>query len=156
MLYGALLYQQQKAPLVILSGGRIDWSGNASSESVQMAAIMGQLGVPSRAIIEEPNSRNTYENAVNVRKIMEERGIRQVLLVTSAMHMPRSLFTFKRQGIDPIPAPTDFLISDYELQQLRDNSQSRLLSLLPDASNLQLFTLALKEYIGWIVYYLRL
>ena len=154
LLYGALLYQQKKAPLVILSGGRIDWSGNASSESVQMAAIMRQLGVPSSAIIEEPNSRNTYENAVNVRKIMEERGIDRVLLVTSAMHMPRSLFTFKRQGIDAIPAPTDFLISNYELQQLRDSSQSRLLSLLPDASNLQLFTLALKEYIGWIVYHL--
>lgn len=67
--------------------------------------------------------------------------------------MPRSLFTFKRLGIDVVPAPTDFLISDYELQQLQNSPQSRLLSLLPDASNLQLFTLALKEYIGLAVYY---
>lgn len=152
VLYAALLYQQQKAPLIILSGGRIEWFGSVAAESTAMAAIMRQIGIPAAAIIEEPNSRNTYENAVNVRKILAERNIRQVLLVTSAMHMPRSLLIFKRQGIAAIPAPTDFLVSNYELQELQNTPQSRLLTSLPDADTLGLFTRALKEYIGLAVY----
>lgn len=155
VLYAAMLYQQKKAPLVILSGGRIEWFGNSSSESTDMATILNQIGVPASAIIEEPDSRNTYENAVNVRKILESRGIQRVLLVTSAMHMPRSLLIFKRQGIAAIPAPTDFLVSNHELQELRNTTQSKLLYLLPSADKLELFTQALKEYIGLVIYRLR-
>jgi uncharacterized SAM-binding protein YcdF (DUF218 family) len=69
--------------------------------------------------------------------------------------MPRSLLIFKRQGIAAIPAPTDFLVTDNELQQLQASPQSTLLNLLPDADRLQQFTRALKEYVGLIVYRLR-
>jgi len=155
LLYAAHLYQQKKAPLIVPSGGRIDWQGFSSAESTAMATILKQIGVPSEAIIEEPFSRNTYENAVNVKKILTERGIRQVLLVTSAMHMPRSLLIFKRQGIAAIAAPTDFLVSNYELQELGNSTQSKLLYLLPDADKLELFTRGLKEYIGLVVYRLH-
>ncbi len=155
VVYAALLYQKHKAPLIIPSGGMIEWLGTGSAESLAMATILQHIGVPASAIIEEPLSRNTYENAVNVKKILRERGIGRVLLVTSAMHMPRSLLIFKHQGITAIPAPTDFLVSDYELQELSNSSQSKLLSLLPNADNLEHFTSALKEYIGLVVYRLR-
>ena len=155
VFYAALLYQQQKAPLIILSGGQIEWLGGSSAESKAMATILQQIGIPASAIIEEPLSRNTYENAVNVKKILTNRGIGRVLLVTSAMHMPRSLLIFKRQGITAIAAPTDFLVSNYELQELGITPQSKLLSLLPDANELEHFTSAVKEYVGLVVYRLR-
>lgn len=155
ILYAAQLYQQKKAPLVILTGGRIDWQGRGPSESADMAAVITQFGVPLSAIIQEPAARNTYENAVNVRKILDERGILRVLLVTSAMHMPRSLLIFKRQGIAAIPAPTDFLVTTDELQQPQSSPQAALLNLLPDAGKLHEFTRALKEYVGLVVYRLR-
>jgi uncharacterized SAM-binding protein YcdF (DUF218 family) len=155
VLYGAQLYQQKKAPLIIVAGGRIDWRGSGPSESTDMAAILSQVGVPTEAILEEPNSLNTYENAVNVRKILDARDIRRVLLVTSAMHMPRSLLIFKRQGIAAIPAPTDFLVSESELQEMQNSPQATLLNLLPDTERLYHFTRALKEYIGLVVYRLR-
>lgn len=155
VLYAAQLYQQKKAPLVILSGGRINWRGSGPSESADMAEILSQVGVPASAIIQDPDSLNTYQNAVNVRKILDSRGIRQVLLVTSAMHMPRSLLIFKRQRIDAIPAPTDFLVTSNELQELQSSPQSKLLNLLPDTDRLYQFTRALKEYIGILVYRLR-
>ena len=78
-----------------------------------------------------------------------------MFLVISAMHMPRSLLIFKRQGIAAMAAPTDFFVSNYELQELGNSSQSKLLYLLPDADKLDLFTRALKEYIGLFVYRLR-
>ncbi|HEY9666717.1 MAG TPA: YdcF family protein [Coleofasciculaceae cyanobacterium] len=155
VLYAAQLYLQKKAPLIVLSGGRIDWRGSGPSESGDMATILSSIGIPDEALVQEPDSLNTYQNAVNVKKILETRGIRRVLLVTSAMHMPRSLLIFKRQGIDAIPAPTDFLVSEGELQELSNSPKSAILNLLPSVDNLEMLTAAIKEYVGIIAYGLR-
>ncbi|MDP8963589.1 MAG: YdcF family protein [Cyanobacteriota bacterium] len=155
VLYGAQLYREGKAPLVIASGGRISWRGGGPSESADMAEILKTLGVPNSAILQDPTSLNTYQNAVNVKKIINERGIRRVLLVTSAMHMPRSLRIFQRQGIEAIPAPTDFLVTQQELEEPNNSTQATILSLLPDADRLEMTTRALKEYLGTLIYRLR-
>jgi uncharacterized SAM-binding protein YcdF (DUF218 family) len=155
VIYAAQLYRQKKANIIILSGGRIDWRGKGSPESADMADVLTSIGIPSEALVQEPDSLNTYQNAVNVKKILESRGIHRVLLVTSAMHMPRSLKIFQRQGIDVIPAPTDFLVSQGELQEIIGTPKGAILNLLPDTDNLHQFTNALKEYIGSFVYRLR-
>ena len=155
VLYAAQLFREGKAPVVIASGGRIDWRGGGLAESSDMADILVSLGVPNSAILQDSKSLNTYQNAVNVRQIMQEQGIRRVLLVTSAMHMPRSLRIFQRQGIEAIPAPTDFLITQQEINEPSSSPQATLLNLVPDADQLQNTTRALKEYIGTVVYHLR-
>jgi uncharacterized SAM-binding protein YcdF (DUF218 family) len=71
------------------------------------------------------------------------------------MHMPRSLKIFQRQGVDVIAAPTDFLVSQGDLQEIGSTPKAALLNSLPDAGNLQQFTNALKEYVGSFVYRLR-
>ncbi len=155
VLYGAQLYREGKAPVVIASGGRINWRGGGPSESADMAEIMKTLGVPTSAILQDPASLNTHQNAVNVKKIMKERGIQRVLLVTSAMHMPRSLKIFQRQGIEAIPAPTDFLVTQHDLEESSNTTEAIVLNLLPDTDRLDKTTRALKEYIGTVVYRLR-
>ncbi len=80
MIYAAQLYRQKKAPIIILSGGRIDWRGSGSPESADMASVLTSIGIPSEAIIQEPNSFNTYQNAVNVHKILESRGIQSSIV----------------------------------------------------------------------------
>ncbi|HEY9672947.1 MAG TPA: YdcF family protein [Waterburya sp.] len=155
IFYGAQLYREGKAPLVIPSGGRISWRGGGPSESADMAEILNVLGVPPTAIVQDPTSLNTHQNAVNVQRIMQERGLRRILLVTSAMHMPRSLRIFQRLGIDAIPAPTDFLVTQQELEESNSSPQATILSLVPDTDRLDLTTQALKEYLGMVVYRLR-
>lgn len=155
VIYAAQLYRQKKAPLLILSGGRIEWFGKGTPESEDMATILTSIGIPKEALIQEPDSLNTYQNAVNVRKILEQRNIKRVLLVTSALHMPRSLLIFQKQNIDVIAAPTDFLVSTGELQELTSTPKAAILNLLPDTSNIDQFTSALKEYIGIVIYRLR-
>jgi uncharacterized SAM-binding protein YcdF (DUF218 family) len=155
VIYAAQLFRQNKAPKILLSGGRIDWRGTGSPESQDMANILTSLGIPKDAILQDPESLNTYENGVNTRKILEKNNIKKVLLVTSAIHMPRSLLIFKHQKIDVIPAPTDFLISYGEMEELTSTPKSAILNLLPESSNLERFTSALKEYIGIIVYRLK-
>ena len=155
ILHGALLYRQEKAPWLILSGGRIEWDAKAPPESADMAEIAGAMGVPESAILQDATSLNTYQNAVNVRQILQEKQLwGKVLLVTSALHMPRSLLVFRRQGIEAIPAPTDFLVSEGDFQPSR-TVQGAILNLIPDAQSLQQFTSALKEYIGIFIYRLR-
>jgi len=153
VLYAAQLYREGKAPWVIASGGRIDWRRSGASEAADMAAILETLGVPPSAILQDSKSLNTYENAVNVRQILNEQQLHRVLLVTSAMHMPRSLSIFQRQKIEAIPAPTDFLVAKQDLQQPK--KQTILLNLLPDAERLQKTTKAIKEYFGIGIYRLR-
>jgi uncharacterized SAM-binding protein YcdF (DUF218 family) len=155
VIYAAQLYRQQKAPIIILSGGRIDWRGSGFAESEDMANILTSLGIPENVIIQESESLNTYQNAVNVKKILDARGIKKVLLVTSAMHTPRSIKIFQRQGIDIIPAPTDFLVSRGEIEEITSTPKAAILNLFPNSQNLNHFTTALKEYIGYFVYSLR-
>lgn len=156
ILYGSLLFQQKKAPWLILSGGRINWQGGGAAESQDMSEIAKAMGVPASAILQDPTSLNTYENAVNVKQILQEKNIQgSILLVTSALHMPRSLLIFKRQGINAIPAPTDFLVIPAENNEAQRTWEGLLLGWIPDAFSLHQTTQALKEYIGIGVYRLR-
>ncbi len=155
IIYGVKLYKQGKAPLLILSGGRVDWQGKQSPESTDMASIAELMGVPASAILQDKTSLNTRQNAVNVQKIVEEQKITgKILLVTSAMHTPRSLLIFQKLGIDVIPAPTDFFITNKDFYQ-SSSFALKILNLIPDVDNLEKTTKALKEYLGIFVYRLK-
>ncbi len=153
VLYAAKLYREARAPLMIPTGGRIDWKGPGTSEAEDMTTLMETMGVPRSAIILEPKALNTYENAVNVKKILDERKIDRFLLVTSAAHMPRSMMIFRKLGMNAIPTPTDYQKSDLESRP--SSVESRLLNLLPDAENLRDTNRAIKEYVGMVIYKLK-
>ena len=155
LLYGAKLYKDGLAPQIILTGGRIQWYGGDSSEAESMATILELMGIPRSVMILESRSLNTHQNAVFTKEILEQKNIKQILLVTSAAHMPRSLAIFKKEGIKAIPAPADFIISDRNLTESQFSTQSRILSLIPKAESLDYTTQALKEYIGTFIYRLR-
>ena len=108
-----------------------------------MLRFLADLGVPPEAILLEGRSRNTRENALYTAEILSAEGIDRVLLVTSALHMPRALATFRAAGIDAEPAPTDFEVMP---------EPAHLMRWLPDAEALSDSTRALKEYVGWWVY----
>jgi uncharacterized SAM-binding protein YcdF (DUF218 family) len=155
VLHGAMLYLDQKAPLLILSGGRITWGDDQEgSEAEDMAQLALALGVPESDIVIEPDSLNTRQNAVNVQAILNERELQRVLLVTSALHMPRALAVFQKLGVDAIPAPTDFHVT-MASSPGQDTLAGTLLGLIPNAENIDNFTRSLKEYIGTAVYRLR-
>ncbi|PZO45919.1 MAG: hypothetical protein DCF15_21090 [Phormidesmis priestleyi] len=162
ILYAAHLYHQkqdgQKQALkLILSGGRISWRGGSSdpSEADDMKEFARAMAVPDSAIILEGESLNTRQNAVNVQKILTAQSLQSVLLVTSAIHMPRAVAIFNKLGIEVIPAPTDYLVPTELNQSLRATWQGQLLSLLPEAESVSRFTQAMKEYVGFAIYRLR-
>ena len=137
--YAARLFHASKAPLVLLSGGG-DLEHQAFSEARAMAVLLQDLGVPAKAIALEETSRNTRQNAAFSATLLKARGIEHILLVTSALHMSRSLALFKAQGLQVTPAPTDFEASQ--------EPPSGLLAWLPDAGALNGSALAMKEMVG--------
>lgn len=153
--YGASLYRAGKAPKIIVSGGRIEWMGSGNPESEDLTKLLVRMGVAKEDIIPESKSYNTYENAVNVNKILKEQKLQTILLVTSAMHMPRSIAIFKHQGIKAIAAPTDYRVSKLELDEPNRRTESAILGLLPSANRFADTSQALREYIGLLVYKLR-
>jgi uncharacterized SAM-binding protein YcdF (DUF218 family) len=154
LLFAVKLYREAKAPLVILSGGRLPWQKALPPISEGMAEVIELMGVPKSALIQEPDSGNTYENAVDVKAILQTRNIHRVLLVTSAMHMPRALALFRHQGIDAIAAPCDYLSGSPALVGGRWNWHSLLIGLIPDIDSLDVSTKAMRELLGIAVYHL--
>jgi len=157
LLYAAWLYKQGAAPHLLLSGGRAAWLGSGRVDEAEvMAQILEMMGVPRAALWLEDGSRNTYENADATRRLLAERGISEIILVTSATHMPRSVRLFERQGLRVIPAPTDFQVTQADWDYFTQPDLGiQALNLLPDADALAYTSRALKEYIGMVVYALR-
>lgn len=156
MVQAARLYHAGKAPLIVASGGFIEFFGSTIPEAESMQALLELLGVPPEAILVEDRARNTYENALYVRELLEDAEASRILLVTSAMHMPRSLLIFQRQGFEVIPAPTDFLVTQTPPDlAVEVGIGGRLLQLMPSSEALEVSTRAIKEYIGMVIYRLR-
>jgi uncharacterized SAM-binding protein YcdF (DUF218 family) len=154
VLYAARLYKEGYAPKLILTGGRITWKDSTgNSEAKDIETLLTFMGIPQTAMVQEGTSLNTHENAVNVKAILaQEKLDGPILLVTSAVHMPRSMAIFKKEGMAAIAAPTDYLFDEstepLELAEF-------VLKLMPDAEAMYQSTVALKEYVGMMIYRLR-
>lgn len=138
--YAARLYHAGKAPVILASGGNV--IPGMSPEARAMRRILMDFGVPDGAILLEEASRNTSENARYASRLLRDRGIRKVLLVTSALHMRRARARFVETGLQVIPAPTDFrtIKQPFMIDQV-----------LPDSHALLDSAQVLKELLGVLV-----
>ena len=140
----AELYAAGRAPLVIVSGAALD---GGQSEAAMMAAALERDGVPAAAIVTENQSETTRENAVYTARLLRTRGIDRFLLVTSALHMPRSMASFQNQGLNPVPAPSP--------PQIVVPDDPDFAFWLPDVRALNASRSIIKEYLGLLVYWAR-
>jgi uncharacterized SAM-binding protein YcdF (DUF218 family) len=97
---GARAWAAGRAPLLILSGGG---APGRRSEAAHMAMAVQRLGIPDDALLLEQRSHNTRENAWYTAALARPRGIHRILLVTSAVHMPRASLLFRQAGLDVVP-----------------------------------------------------
>lgn len=91
------LYLEGYAPLIVPSGKYAKWTGHSivdefETESDYFAYLMMEEGVPEKAIIKEREATYTYQNAINTRKLLDERGIvvKRAILCPQAYHARRS------------------------------------------------------------------
>jgi uncharacterized SAM-binding protein YcdF (DUF218 family) len=153
VIYAAELYKQGKGSFILVSGGNIPTlDARTTTPAEDMALLLNMLGVPPEIVWMQPASANTDQDALYSSILLKERGISRVILVTSAIHMPRSVGLFTADGIDVTPAPVDYTVTQEVWDDLWGGSwQEMLISAMPNASSLAQTTNAVKEYIGMLV-----
>ena len=136
--YAARLYQLTGKPILVTGGAPL---GNISSEAEQMKAVLeNEFRTPVKWV--EGSSNNTHENAYKSYEILKKDGIKHIMLVTHAWHMPRAMREFERAGFQVTPAPTAFT-TRYRTDGL---------AYLPTASALQQNRIFIHEVIGMLWY----
>ena len=157
LLTGLRLMRENRAPLLITSGGSVSFTAAdpAPAEAISARELAVELGLPASQILINPGSRTTAEEARDIGAMAKQRGWSRILLVTSAFHMPRSLATFRqRSGLQVIPVACDYQLPSRE-RYGRPTAGSVLLSVAPNAEALHLSSVALKEHLGLVLYRLK-
>lgn len=139
---GIELYRAAKAPLVVFTGGRVPWQDRMPPEGQVLKAYAEAFGVRSADIRISADAVNTAEEAQAVRGLLGA-GVRDILLVTSAFHMPRAATLFGRAGFKVIEFPVDFKVGVAALTPM---------DFLPSAAALAMSEGALRELLGRAYY----
>jgi len=130
-LEAARLYRLLGDPLIIASGGAVFPAANTDPESAALGKALVGLGIPPQRIVYESRSRNTLEQAAQSKAILQTRHINHFVLVTSSLHMKRSMAVFRAAGLSPYPSAAR--VRSEGLNDWRLLPQQRFLSLSDDA-----------------------
>jgi len=135
-----IYFQAEHKPTIIISGS--DPISSSSRPAEEIAKFIQSFNVSKENILLEEKSKNSYQSAKEIKKII---GDESFILITSAYHLPRSVYIFRKMGLDPIPVPADF----------KAEENYNILDFFPDPGNLKKCDLAFHEYFGLLYYHLR-
>lgn len=105
--FATLAHRYPHARLVF-SGGNADPFVVKTSEAAIARSFFAGMGLETRAILYESESRNTHENALYSRRLVKPRPSERWLLVTSAVDLPRAVGCFRGVGWPVIAIPSDY------------------------------------------------
>jgi uncharacterized SAM-binding protein YcdF (DUF218 family) len=145
ILAGLELAKQGRATNLVLGGSApLPGSDEVTSAKVQNWVI--SLGVRDIAVTNLGICRNTFEEVLAFKPLMQSNQWTSVLLVTSALHMPRSIALFRKQGLAVESVACDFRAY---------GTPKPTFGIFPSWGNFELLALYTHEKIGWLVYKLR-
>ena len=121
---------------------RLMFSGYGAPNGSLIKRFADLGGDPARIGTVEPKSRTTFEDALYSAAFLKPKPNERWLLVTSAMHMPRSVGCFRAAGFQVEPYPVEFMTSP----------SSRFTLFAPGSVALLQFDRAAKEWIGLVAY----
>lgn len=127
----------------VYSGGIGGLDRNLPTASNMVRQLFETQGVDVEAIFFEDTSRNTYENALQTKKMLDPAPGETWLLITSAFHMPRAIGAFNQNGWHMIPYPVDHQVNPDRLFKLRFSLAGNMV----DLKN------AVHEWVGLAAYY---
>jgi len=126
----------------VLSGG---YATSTTATADIMKNLLIEFGVNPKDIMVDSKSNDTNQNALNTALICKEHNFKTIILVTSAYHMKRAVFLFKKTKLTVMPYPTDY----------KENYHYNFYSYFPALSNLTESSEALREDLGYVYYKLR-
>jgi uncharacterized SAM-binding protein YcdF (DUF218 family) len=138
------IFKSNKTKKVLFTGGSGSLSFQDRTEAEGIKNLLVDLGIPQSAILIEDKSRNTRENAVYSKAILQKENLTKIILVTSAFHMERALHEFHDPEIEIFPCPTDYRSITEEVGFWE--------KWIPNTGALETSTLSIKEWIGIFAY----
>jgi uncharacterized SAM-binding protein YcdF (DUF218 family) len=140
------LYKTGKIKKILISGDSGYVTDRGLHEAKQVKELLVLWGIPADDILTEEISKNTHENAFETAKIMKQHPeYSSYLLITSGVHMRRSLACFRQEGLECESFSTDLHSNQkggYHWDQY----------LIPNVDNFAQWQRLLKEISGYIVY----
>lgn len=143
VLHAARLYRAGKVKRILVSAGDLPWAAAEKPEAELIRELLIEWGVAPDAIESGTESRNTFENALEVQRMLKARGFTSALLVTSGTHMPRAMATFRRAGVPVVASTTDVHVVDADYTDP--------FRWLPNVDALKMTTTAMREWLGYVV-----
>ena len=141
---GIDLFKLDKAPTLILTGGKQPWSiGVPEGEYLRDIAI--KFGIPEKNILLTENVENTDQEAKSIKKLFSIDNPK-IILITSAFHMPRAQKVFEASNIKVIPFAVDFRYS---------HNKFTFMDFIPSADSFRGTSFAVREMIGRLYYNLK-
>ena len=141
------LYKLGKVKQLLISGGSGALIGNTISEAESSKQLLLRLGIPEKDILIELKSRNTHENALFTKNLLDQLHKSEgenLLLLTSAFHMYRAEKCFKKVGLSVTPFSVGFWAD-----------QTTKFYIVPDLETILEWQAVIKEWVGVIAYWLK-
>lgn len=139
----AILARRYPDVRVVITGGTGSLLLKGEGDADAAPRLLTALGVAPERLVLERQSRNTHENALFTREMLEPEPDEIWLLVTSAFHMPRSVGLFRKAGFDVVPWPSDYRTAGTETPGLAEDNV---------ADSLRNLSVAIREWIGLVAY----
>lgn len=98
------LYQRGLAPLVVVTGGKLP--ADRFTEAATSARWLRDAGVPADVIVQEPEGRTSWESLQATARMLKDRGVTRVLLVSDPYHQRRIVGMAEDLGLDAWSSPT--------------------------------------------------
>lgn len=140
---GVALARRFPQAKIVFTSGSVDEPDHIGADAGEK--VLKDLGLESDRLVLEPQSRNTWENAVYTKALIDPKPGARWLLVTSAAHMPRAMGCFRKVGFAVKPWPVDYRTTGR--QDLHYNFDAA-----PDG--LKRLDGAVREWVGLVVYWL--
>jgi uncharacterized SAM-binding protein YcdF (DUF218 family) len=144
-----VLYKKGLIKKLLITGGDGNLVGKQYAEAALTEPFLLTMGIRKEDILLESVSRNTHENALFSKQMMDSLHInaQKMLLITSAFHMPRSLACFRKVGLQTTAFPAHFVGEE--------PSWKADYWLIPEPLAFFYWEQIIKEWVGYGVYWLK-
>jgi len=129
----------------VFTSGAVTYRGVRATGAEAVGVIFRDLGISADRFVPESASRNTWENAVYTKALVQPQPGQLWLLMTSAHHMPRAMGAFRKVGFAVEPWPVDYRTADkYDWYRTFE----------APSEGLRRLDLAVHEWIGLVTYWI--
>ena len=138
---GIKLLNANKGKKIIYTGGLLPWEKKKITEGELLKNKSLEFGIDENDILITKKVQNTYEEANAISHLIDNKS--KIILVTSAFHMNRAEFLFKKQAFKVFPYPVDFKFKDNKIT---------ILDFIPSSGSLSSSSFVIREVLGRMYY----